>query len=334
MNKKFMSIIAAATVMISGSPMIANALYTEVITKQDRSEYTKIDFMSDAKTTIYIYNGDNTDPEEPYRRRGIQEYKLKDRIYLNIKEGSTASDVGALLKEFRTEEGNGLQIYSNNFFNKQYGYYFRPTVYEENDYLGRISVNDARRIKEILAQSDIVTDVIYSDSVCNPAEGAIDLTLYQVPYTVAKDKTSEEVRAYTAEMAEQILECVNYQGIDATVNTGKVDVRVIPENQLSLTEQIEMAENIYKELKLVPYMLWTASTEESFGGIDLMNAVDGDSNCDEQMDMADAVLIMQSLANPDKYQLTAQGKFNADLNGDGITVGDAQTIQKKLLGLE
>ena len=322
MKKKFMSIIAAAAVMISGSPMIANALYTEVITKQDRSEYTKIDFMSDAKTTIYIYNGDNTDPEEPYRRRGIQEYKLNDRIYFNIKEGSTASDVGALLKEFRTEEGNGLQIYSNNSFNKQYGYYFSPTVYKENDNLGRISVNDARRIKEILAQSDIVTDVIYSDSVCNPAEGAIDLTLYTVPYTV------------TAEMAEQVLECVNDQGIDATVNTGKFAVRVIPENQLSLTEQLEMAENIYEELQLVPFMLWTASTEESFGGIDLMNAVDGDSNCDEQMDMADAVLIMQSLANPDKYQLTAQGKFNADLNGDGITVGDAQTIQKKLLGLE
>ena len=64
-----------------------------------------------------------------------------------------------------------------------------------------------------------------------------------------------------------------------------------------------------------------------------MNAVDGDSNCDEQMDMADAVLIMQSLANPDKYQLTDQGKFNADLNGDGITVGDAQKIQEMLLGI-
>lgn len=50
--------------------------------------------------------------------------------------------------------------------------------------------------------------------------------------------------------------------------------------------------------------------------------------------MADVVFIMQALANPNKYQLSAQGSFNADLNGNGITVGDAQAIQKMLLELE
>ena len=68
----------------------------------------------------------------------------------------------------------------------------------------------------------------------------------------------------------------------------------------------------------------------------------GDSNCDCQVDMADAVLIMQALANPNKYgldgtaevHLTEQGKANADMDGDGLTVGDAQAIQKILLGLE
>lgn len=68
----------------------------------------------------------------------------------------------------------------------------------------------------------------------------------------------------------------------------------------------------------------------------------GDVNCDGDVDMSDAVLIMQALANPNKYgengtaetHLTAQGKVNGDINGDGLTVGDAQTIQKMLLGLE
>lgn len=76
------------------------------------------------------------------------------------------------------------------------------------------------------------------------------------------------------------------------------------------------------------------SNSTSIGGIDLSNAVDGDSNCDEQMDMADVVFIMQALANPNKYQLSEQGSFNADLDGNGITVGDAQAIQNMLLGLE
>lgn len=84
---------------------------------------------------------------------------------------------------------------------------------------------------------------------------------------------------------------------------------------------------------IVSYEMWQCDVSESFGGIDLMNAVDGDSNCDEQMDMSDVVFIMQSLANPNKYQITKQGKFNADIDGNGLTVGDAQAIQKLLLGL-
>ena len=60
--------------------------------------------------------------------------------------------------------------------------------------------------------------------------------------------------------------------------------------------------------------------------------------------MNDFVLIMQSLANPDRYGLdgndehhiTAQGQRNADVyeNGkSGITNSDAMQIQKYLLGL-
>ena len=58
--------------------------------------------------------------------------------------------------------------------------------------------------------------------------------------------------------------------------------------------------------------------------------------------MADAVLIMQALANPNKYGIggmdarcmTKRGFALADQNGDGITVLDAQLIQNKLLGLK
>ncbi|WP_366509115.1 dockerin type I repeat-containing protein [Ruminococcus sp.] len=68
----------------------------------------------------------------------------------------------------------------------------------------------------------------------------------------------------------------------------------------------------------------------------------GDANCDGGVDMADAVLIMQALANPNKYgefsteynYLTAHGRLNGDMNGDGLTSGDALAIQRKLLGLE
>ena len=51
----------------------------------------------------------------------------------------------------------------------------------------------------------------------------------------------------------------------------------------------------------------------------------GDVNCDDEVDMADAVLIMQALANPNKYgedgtaenHLTPQGKVNTRNNSGG-----------------
>ena len=68
----------------------------------------------------------------------------------------------------------------------------------------------------------------------------------------------------------------------------------------------------------------------------------GDANCDGDVDLSDAVLIMQALANPNKYgiggtgrAITEEGVRNADVTGneDGMTVADALFIQTYLLGL-
>lgn len=66
----------------------------------------------------------------------------------------------------------------------------------------------------------------------------------------------------------------------------------------------------------------------------LISEKSGDSNGDGRIDMSDAVLIMQTIANPSKYKLTEQGSKNADMDGDGVTNLDALAIQKKLLKLE
>ncbi len=55
----------------------------------------------------------------------------------------------------------------------------------------------------------------------------------------------------------------------------------------------------------------------------------GDANCDGRVSIADATAIFQSIANPDKYTLSDEGRRNADVAGnDGITVEDAILIQK------
>lgn len=67
----------------------------------------------------------------------------------------------------------------------------------------------------------------------------------------------------------------------------------------------------------------------------------GDANCDGNIDMADVVLIMQSLASPNKYgqngseesHITEKGMKNADVDTTvkGITSNDALFIQEYLL---
>ena len=86
----------------------------------------------------------------------------------------------------------------------------------------------------------------------------------------------------------------------------------------------------------------TTTVTTNQGG-NVQNIKYGDVNCDSDVDLSDAVLIMQSLANPNKYgrngsdshHITAQGLANADCTGhnDGVTSNDAQAIQKYLLGL-
>lgn len=55
----------------------------------------------------------------------------------------------------------------------------------------------------------------------------------------------------------------------------------------------------------------------------------GDANEDGNINIADAVLIMQSISNPSEYKVSKQGVINSDVIGnDGITNMDALEIQK------
>jgi hypothetical protein len=68
----------------------------------------------------------------------------------------------------------------------------------------------------------------------------------------------------------------------------------------------------------------------------------GDANYDGGVDLSDAVIIMQSIANPDKYGVNGSSQYHipengticGDMDGDGLTNADALAIQKKLLKIK
>ena len=65
------------------------------------------------------------------------------------------------------------------------------------------------------------------------------------------------------------------------------------------------------------------------GEDDPVSTLYGDANCDGKVNMADAVAVLQNIANSEKYPLPAQGAENADCDGSkGLTGTDAITIQR------
>lgn len=346
MNKKFMSIIAAAAVTVCGSTLSANAIYTEFMSRREHTDYIRVDYLSDEKVDYYIYNGSESkfvDPENPYYRSAIREEKLSDRIYFNVAgeedgntvvigDNETIRQINLLFKGFETDNGDAVQVHGS-VFNGTYKYYAVPYNGNKKGEVLRLTSNDARRIRDILTNEAGAVDIIFSDDVNSPSNGTIDLCEFTLSYEYYVGKTKEERAAAFIEIKQQVEDFVAEKGLDVTVS-GESLIFVRPNENISVAEMAEITGLIDTHFDdIAAYEMWQCDASESFGGIDLMNAVDGDSNCDEEMDMADVVFIMQSLANPNKYQITKQGRFNADLDGNGLTVGDAQAIQEALLGL-
>lgn len=132
-----------------------------------------------------------------------------------------------------------------------------------------------------------------------------------------------------------------------TKTASKADIMEVSDN---ISVQYEEGNDTLtiKALKSGKAKLYICCDDCAFGAyvnIDVISAepIKGDSNCDGQVSMADAVIVMQSIANPDKYgingtektRITEQGQKNADIvgNSDGLTTADALAVQKIMLKL-
>ena len=73
----------------------------------------------------------------------------------------------------------------------------------------------------------------------------------------------------------------------------------------------------------------TVSSSSSTSASPSASVLYGDANTDKKVTVADAVAILQFIANGDKYKLTDEGRKNADCYnpGDGVTAKDALAIQ-------
>lgn len=162
------------------------------------------------------------------------------------------------------------------------------------------------------------------------------------------DKVSEDIEAYIADGKVELQkwwdasEKGEAEG-DDTIDVEYTSIQVVYEYTDGDAPATSTTTTAKTTTTTTTTVTTTASTETSSTTAKPENVVYGDANVDGNVSVADAVLIMQSIANPDKYgskgsdklHITAQGQINADCSnvGDGVTNNDALAIQKFKLNL-
>jgi hypothetical protein len=174
---------------------------------------------------------------------------------------------------------------------------------------------------------------------------------------VTYDGQEERIKAYIAEKGIDESTVVYRMGHDdvvtkpAVITIGSTEATAVTSVEASVDVTEVTAVTIAEETEIsteetVPEKVELPEEQSTILviGAEVPNAetIKGDANCDNDVDMADAVLIMQSIANPGKFgvngtdenRITEQGSKNADITGnnDGVTNADALAVQKKLLG--
>ena len=293
---------------------------------------------------LYYYVKDNNipatiwgvDPEYTEDKVTVEYYWKNENVPEIIKTYLAENNIDVTLINFAVEESATIKkITDLDTIEKLLADYIAENhldakVYRQNEGIEEIDkyvyvsyyyskTDVADKIKAFIVAKNIDSDLIF--------------------YALAEDGKKEPIT--DLDIIEKLLsDYIAENHLDAKVyrqNEGieEIDKYVYVSYYYSKTDVADKIKAFIEEKNINSDFIYYALAENT-------ESVKGDANCDGQLDMADAVLIMQALANPNKYgldgtaevHLTEQGKINGDMDGDGLTVGDAQAIQKILLGLE
>ena len=185
-----------------------------------------------------------------------------------------------------------------------------------------------------------VVDTIGDDVTVYPEEIAVangqstteTTTTTTTTQTTTQTTTStdtETVTTTTTTGSEQ--ETVTFVDCITEIGDNTVTFQINGTFTVSKTEDMEKIKAIGTGKNVNINFLKSNNTIMEIYSINVMGTGDvlyGDVNVDGEVSIADAVLIMQSLANSDEYSISEQGKLNADvIDNDGITAKDALVIQ-------
>lgn len=123
-------------------------------------------------------------------------------------------------------------------------------------------------------------------------------------------------------------------------NGAKSEIKIVPVPRATSGESGVMNEEIdcgyLNDSTKVSYAVSVANGSVTVGSGDVVEpstdkpsgGIKGDTNCDGEVSVADATLLLQYIGNKDKYKISEQGALNADVDGEaGLSAVDALNIQ-------
>ena len=298
----FMALVASA---MSIAPLPGTALYIPA------GSYEVIQEHLDGYTYITEFAVSENDPNYP------SDYKL----YIQIPKGTeTFCGVKLLMKEnydtlnITIPGGNVKELLSDAM--REAG--ITGNVFSDDDIhcecrlYGNVSQADIKALYSKLNDSGLITEFIYSTELYSVREGGTNSELLgkfcfcSYDYDTGKwTSPDEQLTEYNklVELTETL-----FPGSSIVLDTYEdrelgftaYNATVIPVSDITIEERIDFALKIKEVTGEFGGFFINESAAPVLKAeyVDLVNAIEGDANCDGIVNMADAVLIMQSLTNP------------------------------------
>lgn len=205
-----------------------------------------------------------------------------------------------------------------------------------------------------------ISDEVYDDINSGETAIPVKMRLRWLNYPSIENIMEQKVEAYAETLEDKGCTQEEIEVLSAAYGEEWLRKREISEykNQcIKLAESLGADYSDFRYDYTSPYVYCTLTPEqieaasgneivyEIFADSEIANSdnlydlvIYGDANIDNNVDISDAVFILQGIADPSnyKYDLSGLGEFNADCynSGSGVDADDALAIQRHLAGLE
>lgn len=327
MKKTLLSLISAGILTLSALPLSAGAVYIE--NDQTGNYDSFIELKGDDIDIIYtdIIKNEKYDHFylSPEGSEIIMTRALAEVVYFEPSEGASLEQIKAAAAECSSGDGTDFiaEERAYTLTHPELGYEIRKSAIANS-----ISEDEAFALFSSLSEKGLIESFYLTLD-------RKSVSHWYAPYLTTYQLTDEQLAAMDAYLAEKLpdltIEYIDDRGYALTAD-----------EDASVQVYLEAAKDIVHDLGLYPDLITPETLPEEREVLVNVHYKYGDANGDSEINMSDAVLVMQASLNPKKYgvdgtspdRITLAGKVAADVDGDrSLTPNDALIIQRFALGL-